>query len=108
MIHQDFITNLDAFVADINAAGTLSRIRDEGVYLVLSLAAKRTSDFILVALGEHDLSMPRDRRKSRCAKVEVGLLIEVRLCGVGADRKMLSRTAKRLLASAGQFWQISC
>jgi hypothetical protein len=109
VVYQDPVTDLDTFVTDINATGTVRRIRDECIYLVLGFAAKRTSDFILfVALAEHDPSMPRARRKSRCAKVEVGLLIEVRLCGVGADRKMLSPTAKRLLASAGQFWQISC
>jgi hypothetical protein len=55
VVHQDLITNFDAFVADINVTGTLSRIRDECLYLVLGLAAKRTSeDFILVALGEHE------------------------------------------------------
>jgi hypothetical protein len=73
VVYQDPTTNLDTFIADINATGTVRRIRDECIYLVLSFAAKRTSDFILVvALGKHDPSMARERRKSRFAKVEVG------------------------------------
>jgi len=75
VLFQDRIANLDALVADTDAVGTLRRIRDQGVYLVLGLAAKRTSDFILVvALGEHDPSMPGERRKSRFAKVQLALL----------------------------------
>jgi hypothetical protein len=62
MVHQDLIANLDAFVADIHSRGTLSRIRDECLYLVLRFAAKRTSeDLVLVALGKHDPSMPGER-----------------------------------------------
>jgi hypothetical protein len=75
--------------------------------LVLRFAAKRTSDFILfVALAEHDPSMPRGRRKSRSAKVEVGPAHRAKASVSMEYRKTLSRTAKRLLASAGQFWQI--
>jgi hypothetical protein len=83
VVYQDLIADLNAVVADIHSTGTLRRIRDEGVYLVLSFAAKRTSeDFILVALGEHKSSMPRERWKSRCAKVQMALLIDLRFCGL--------------------------
>jgi hypothetical protein len=70
----------------------------------LSFAAKGTSeDFILVALAEHDPSMARERWKSRCAKVQIGPLIELRLCGVGEDRKMLCLEAERLLTFGHHF-----
>jgi hypothetical protein len=75
VVYQDPITNLDTFVTDINATGTVRRIRDECLYLVLGLAAKRTfEDLILVALEKHKSSMPRERRKSRFAKVQMALL----------------------------------
>src|SRR5260370_34081701 len=68
VLFQDRIASGDALVADEHTA--IGRIRDQRVYLVLRFAAKRTSeDFILMALAEHDPSMPGVQRKSRSAKV---------------------------------------
>ena len=80
VVYQDPVTDLDAFITDVHPPGSIRRIRDECIYLVLGFAAKRTSDFILfVALGKHDPSMPREWWKSRFAKVLISLLIGVRL-----------------------------
>ena len=107
VVHQDGIANLDTFVADIHPPGTLRRIRDECIHLVLGFAAKRTSeDFILAALEKHKPIMPRERRKSRSAKVQIRLLIELVLYGFNEDRKMLPLSAKRLLAFGQHFGQI--
>jgi hypothetical protein len=70
VLFQDRIANSDALVADEHMA--IGRIRDEGVYLVLSSTAKRTSGHFILALAEHDPSMARDWRKSRCLKFTVG------------------------------------
>jgi hypothetical protein len=74
VVVQDRVAHLDALVADTHAAGTIKRVGDKCVYLVLGLAAKRTSgDFIhLVALGKHESSMAREQRNSRSAKVQRG------------------------------------
>jgi hypothetical protein len=66
----------DAAVANMHALGRLRWIRDEHFYLVLGLAAKRTSeDFILAALEKHKSSMAGQCRKSRFAKVQSALLV---------------------------------
>jgi hypothetical protein len=107
VVFQDRIADGDTFVADTDAVGTLRWIRDQGVDLVLRFAAKRTSDFILfVALAEHDPSMPRDRRKSRFAKVEVGAANQAKASVSTEHRKMLRLEAKRLLAFRKHFRQI--
>jgi hypothetical protein len=104
VVYQDPITNLDTFIANVDPPGSLRRIRDECVYMVLSFTAKRTSeDFILVALAEHDPSMARERRKSRSAKV---LLIKLTFTVAAEHRKMLRLEAKRSLAFGHHFSQI--
>jgi hypothetical protein len=82
VLFQDRIANGDALVADEDAAGTLRRICDEGVYLIVAFAAEWTSgDFLLGAgLAEHDPSMARAQRKSRSANFPLALLIELKLC----------------------------
>jgi len=73
----------------------------------LSLAAKRTSDFILVvALGEHKPSMAGERWKSRSAKVEVGAAHRAKASISAEHRKMLRLEAKRSLAFGHHFSQI--
>jgi hypothetical protein len=75
--------------------------------LVLRFAAKRTSDFILfVALAEHDPSMPRGRRKSRSAKVEVGPAHRAKAWVSTKHQKMLRLDVERLLVFGLHFIQI--
>jgi len=72
VLFQDRIADRDAYAADTDAVGRLRWIRDKYVYLVLGLAAKRTSEdyILLAALEKHESSMASERRKSRFAKVE--------------------------------------
>jgi hypothetical protein len=81
VLFQDRDAHFDALVADIHAAGTLGRIGNECVYLVLGFAAKRTSeDFILlVAFEKHESSMAGERPKSRSAKVQPGATLRAKV-----------------------------
>jgi len=72
----------------------------------LGLAAKRTSEDFLLALEKHKSSMARVWWKSRSAKVEIGLLIELTHPVSATHRKMLRLEAERLLAFGRHFSQI--
>jgi hypothetical protein len=100
VLFQDRIANGDALVADDHTA--IGRIRDQGVYLVLSFATKRTSeDFILfVALGEHDPSMPREWWKSRSAKVHYWAAHRAKTLRCSKASKDAALGTERLLAVA--------
>jgi hypothetical protein len=72
VVFQNRIADFDAFVADIHAHGTLSRVCDERVHVVLGLTAKRASEDLIVALEKHKLSMASAQRKSRFPNVQIG------------------------------------
>jgi hypothetical protein len=74
VVSEDRIADNDALVADVGAAGKLRWIGNERIYVVFGFAAKRTPEdlIVLAALENHESSMPGQRQKSRCAKVQIG------------------------------------